>query len=589
MAGFNRENSRLLGVIGLVGGVLAVLFIAVFCRLVQFHFIESAPLNREWKYELSALRGRICDRNGATLAESIPGRLVFIDPRDERLAKLKPELRTRLTFDLSELLEVDEDSIIEAFSKKDKRFIPMATTAKESVISNLTARLDAKTIAGVGMTDKTIRAYPNGRRLSHVLGFVNSEGVGSAGLELKYDKNLRGIPGMIEGSRDAHRKEIRTLRRVGIPPVPGADIYLTIDNNIQRIVESALSAAVIGADARSGIAIVQRVRTGEILAMAAYPDFNPGAYQEGGSNNWSNAAISRNYEPGSVMKSFIVAAALNERLITPDTIFDVHQGFWIYAGKKLTDHVIGHIDTRTALAKSSNIACAKIGLELAKPTVRDGVAFKKNELFERYIRAFGFGSPLEIGLNGEERGILSAAAKWDVLSPSRIAIGQGIAVTALQMLNGYCTLANGGNLMRPYIVDRIVDAQGETIQTTPRLIGRPIRKEVAASVSGMLRGVTEEGGTAPKAATQSYTVAGKTGTAQIPIAGGYSNTDHNATFVGFFPATAPEIGVIVTVERPDPKKSRTGGSISAPVFAQVAEEIGRYLAIPSDKTTGMND
>lgn len=586
---FCRENSRLILVMGLVGAVVALLFIGVFCKLIQFHFIESTPLNRGWKHELSALRGGIYDCNGTTLAESIPGRLVFIDPQDVRLKKLakeKPELYSRLTFDLSELLEVEEDIIIDAFSKKNKRYIPIKTTEKEHVISNLNARIAARTIAGVGMNSKIIRSYPHGRRLSHVLGFVNSEDQGSAGLELRYDTNLRGTPGLIEGSRDANRKEIRTLRRVNIPPVPGSDIYLTIDNNIQRIVERALAEGVAKFDASAGIAIVQRVRTGEILAMASLPDFNPEDYQAESTNYWRNAAISKVYEPGSVMKGFTVAAAINENMITPETQFDVYQGMWYYAGKPLRDHVTGIINTRIAIAKSSNIACAKIGLELAKPSSKYNL--KKNELFERYLRAFGFGAPLGVGLNGEEQGILPKPANWSEISPTRIAIGQGVAVTALQMLNGYCTLANGGNLMRPYIVDRIVDAQGEVTQFAPLLIGKPIRKEVAASVSGMLREVTEPGGTATNAAVKSYTVAGKTGTAQIPGVGGYSNTEYNATFVGFFPATAPEIGVIVTIERPKGRR-RAGGTVAAPVFAKIAEETGHYLAIPSDKNNGTYD
>jgi cell division protein FtsI/penicillin-binding protein 2 len=227
------------------------------------------------------------------------------------------------------------------------------------------------------------------------------------------------------------------------------------------------------------------------------------------------------------------------------------------------------IDVITLLKKSSNIGAARLALMLG------------NRRMEAYLRAFGFGDSLGIDLPGEERGILHPSRRWSQLSPTRIAIGQGVAVTALQMLNAYCAIANQGQLMWPHVVSRIEAPSGERLyEATPRVLARPIRPEIAAEIRKMLVGVTEEGGTARRAAVAQYSVAGKTGTAQIPMHGGYSDKDYWASFVGFCPAEKPEFGVIVVVERPTPQ--HTGGFVAAPAFGRIAEAVAHYLEIPSD-------
>jgi len=476
---------------------------------------------------------------------------------------------------LASLLGMDPMPIRNAFARTDSRYIPLAVTLDDGVITNIQNRIANRKhpLAGVGLSPEIVRSYPQGRRIAHVIGFVNKVGVGGAGLELKFDSMLKGTPGRIAGEVDAKRSEIWTRRREYVSPIAGANLYLTIDHNIQYGVERELRATIDKFQATGGFAIVQRVQTGEILAMASYPDFDPHQYTQDSCDVWRNNAISIVYEPGSTMKSMIVAAALNERIITPDTRFDVGEGVWFYGGKPLRDHVKGSVDTWIALKKSSNIACAKIGLMLG------------NQRMENYMRAFGFGGKLGIDLPGEEGGLLMRAKNWNVLTPTRVAIGQGVAVTGVQMLNAYCTIANGGKLMRPYVVDRIVSADGDLlVQNKPDVVGRPIRPEIAAKVREMLRGVTEEGGTATRAQVTGYTVAGKTGTAQMVVGGAYSQTDYYASFVGYLPATAPEIGIIVVIERPRPQ--HTGGYVSAPAFAKIAEETARYLAIPSDLAPG---
>ena len=351
------------------------------------------------------------------------------------------------------------------------------------------------------------------------------------------------------------------------PNNPTANLLRKSD--IQYIVEKELMDVCEQFHATAAWAIVQRVKTGAILALACLPDFDPNQYGRESSDVWRNAAIGEVYEPGSTMKAMVVAAALNEKIITPESTIDVGAGTMFYGGRILRDHVQGVIDISTLIQKSSNIGAAKLGLML------------NNRRLEAYFRGFGFGSKSGIDLPGEEQGIFMPHRQWSKLTPTRIPIGQGISVTALQMLGAYCAIANNGQLMWPHVVEKIESQDGEILyQAEPKVIARPIRPEVAETVRKMLVRVTETGGTAKGAAVAHYTVAGKTGTAQIPIRGGYSNTDYWASFVGFCPAESSEFGVIVVVERPKPKYH--GGYVAAPVFAKITEAVANYLEIPSN-------
>ena len=345
-----------------------------------------------------------------------------------------------------------------------------------------------------------------------------------------------------------------------------AVVELTLDDGIQHVVERALDAAMTDYRPDAAWAIVEKVGTGEILAMAARSNDGSGQAVAGLQSARMNIAAEMVFEPGSIFAVGIVAAALNEGLVRPDSVFDVGHGAWHYGGHVLHDKVYGRVDVRTILKKSSNIGAAMIGLLLG------------NRRMECYLRGFGFGSPLGIDLPGEERGLLTPSARWATVTPTRIAIGQGISVTALQMLNAYCTIANGGRLMRPYVVSKVVSPRGETIlENAPKVIGRPIRPEIAAQVREMLVAVTEEG-TGRRAAVEGYTIAGKTGTAQQVVDGAYSQTDYWASFVGFVPAEDPVFGMIVIIDRP--RGLRTGGAVSAPVFSRLALVVARYLEIP---------
>ena len=558
---------------------IALLLLVSFCglgaKLCYLHLSNHSKVTgREYKRTLLGLRGGIYDCNGKQypMAVSLPARLFYLDPKSVK----KEHDVGQIARTVSQHLGLPEAEVQAQFRRTDSRYIKLGYSLDDRVFEALS---DPLTISGVGAEEMVIRRYPQGRRMSHVLGFVNNMGVGGAGIEQQYNRYLTGTPGLIEGEKDAGRREIFSRRKVYVPPIAGSDIYLTLDHRIQFEVERAIQEVVEKFDALSGWAIVQHVRTGKILAMASFPDFEPENYTETTLDVWRNNALAIVYEPGSIMKAVTVAALLNERLATPSTEFEVGEGVWFYAGKPLRDHVYGRVTVSTALKKSSNIACAKMGLRLGA------------QRLENYLRAFNFGSKLGIELPGEENGILARAKDWDKLKPTRSPIGQGIAVTGLQMINAYSTLANDGRMMRPYLVDRIVSPSGETVfQARPEVIGRPVRPDVARAVREMLTGVTEEGGTGKRAAVPGFSIGGKTGTAQKAVPGGYSSTDYYASFVGFVPAGEPVFSVLVSVERPRPQ--HTGGFVSAPVFGKIAAATARYLALdpdlPSDEEDGLD-
>ena len=529
-------------------------------RAACLHLGDQTPRNRTgWNRSLPAARGFIRDRAGRPMAITQPGRRVFLD-----YSSLNPEHDLPgIASAVADLTGRDTDAVLLDLRSRRSKYIVQGISFDDRVLALATNR---DHYSGVGLERVLRRQYPLGRCMSHVIGFVDQQQAGAAGIEQQYNRFLQGTDGFIEGTRDGVGHEIRARRATTADPIDGAHVHLTLDQTLQLAAEKCLAEAVAQTQAAGAQAIVQLVKTGEILAMAATPDFDPERYREAPAEVWRNPAIGQVYDPGSTMKSVIVAAALNEGLITPDSVFDVGQGSWRYGGHILHDKVHGRVDVRTILKKSSNIGAAMIGLLLG------------NRRMECYLRGFGFGAPLGIDLPGEERGLLPPAARWAMVTPTRIAIGQGISVTPLQMLNAYCTIANGGRLMRPYLAAKVVAPHGETIlENAPKVIGRPIRPEIAAQVREMLVSVTEEG-TGRRAAVEGYTIAGKTGTAQQVVNGAYSQTDYWASFVGFVPAEDPVFGMIVIIDRP--RGLRTGGAVSAPVFSRLALVVARYLEIP---------
>lgn len=428
-------------------------------------------------------------------------------------------------------------------------------------------RVKALGLPGVFLEDTSVRYYPHGSFLCHVLGFVNYEGVGSAGIEQRYDRYLKGEPGVREGRVNALRQEMYLERERYIPGRPGHQVELTIDIHIQHMVEKVIDELMETYQPEAAWSIVQAVRTGEILAMVSRPAFDLNRFFETQPEVRMNRAIAFNYEPGSTMKAAAFAAALNEGIVDTETLFDCENGSWYYRGSRLRDvSPQGKLTVREGLVRSSNILTAKMSLMLG------------NERLYRYLSAFGVGMLSGIDLPGEQAGIFHSPERWYGISPTRIPIGQGVATTALQILGIYSTLANDGFLMKPYVVREIRDAEGKTVFTAqPEVVRRVVRPETAAIMRELLEQATGDQGTGRRARVPGLRVAGKTGTAQKPVPGGYSDTDYIASFVGFFPADKPEVAIIVVADAPKPVHG--GGVVAAPAFSTIAGELSRYLGL----------
>jgi len=510
--------------------------------------------------ELPVGRGRLLDCRGNLLAQDLAMKNVCADPQEVVQAKqLRP-----VALELARRLQLDPAVIFWRLDRPTSRYQRL----QRFVPADQARELEQLKLKGVFLEDASARHYPQEQLMCHVIGFANLEGVGSAGLEQRLETFLHGRPGLRESLQDGRRHELYNHRLTDIAPREGADAYLTLDLQAQYVVEKALDEALRVNQAKSTWAIVERVRTGEILAMASRPAYNPNDYRHAPPDALRNNAISYSYEPGSTFKLATVAAALDAGTVTPEQVFDCENGKWLFRGKLLHDyHPYGRLTVADILKKSSNIGAGKIALTLGE------------ERLEQYLRAFGFGRVTGIDLPGEEPGLLRPAARWTALSISRIPMGHEVMVTSLQMLNALCCIANEGRLMQPYVLQHVVDPRGRVLsQGTPREISRPIRAETARLMCRLLTRVTEPGGTGTRAAVTNYTVAGKTGTAVKVVNGQYVGSMNIASFAGFLPAEKPELAIMVVVDEPQPL--HTGGLVAAPVFRDIAAQVIRYFDIP---------
>ncbi len=433
--------------------------------------------------------------------------------------------------------------------------------------------------------DDQLRTYPNQRLAAHVLGYLGSvertnDGVrstemeGVAGIEAELNDKLAGVGGFRVTERNGRQQELVALREEDVEPRDGLDAVLTIDSVIQNIVETALAEGLAKHSPESISALVIRPRTGEILAMATLPDFDPNSpgNTAGSPDAWCNRLISNPAEPGSTFKIVVVSGALNEGMVTLDQRFDCENGDFFYAGRHLHDHErYGILSVKSIITKSSNIGAAKIGITMGEDRLYD------------YIRACGFGDRTGIPLPGESRGIVHPIKKWSKVSIAQLPMGQGIAVTPLQMALAMSAIANDGVLMRPMLVDRLQDTDGSTVvKYEPQRVRRVISVETDRQMIEALKTVVGADGTAPMAALEHYTVAGKTGTAQKSDGTQYLDKFYSS-FTGFFPADNPEICIYVALD--DPKGVHYGGQVAAPIFKEIAEKAATYLNIRPDRDT----
>jgi len=436
----------------------------------------------------------------------------------------------------------------------------------------LSTYIKKNNIPGFDFSSREVRIYPNNELACHILGFLNSNGQPYKGIESEYNKYLKQSDGLSRRTYNAlGNSELRSRRESIQVATNGCNVYLTIDLYIQYIVENNLDKLMEDIKPKSATVIVQDVKTGEILAMASRPAFNPNQNATFNEETGVNSAVFTQYEPGSTFKALTVSAALNEGIITEDTKFDCEKGLWYKFGKPLHDsHPFGILTVREGVKKSSNILAAKVALLLG------------DQAFYKYIAAFGLGRKSDIDLPNEQIGIFNDLQIWSKLSPTRLAMGHEISVTPIQMIGVFSAIANGGKLMRPYIVKEITTYDGETKGIfIPKVVSTPINEETSETMKSILAEVPTEEGTAKRAAVKGYKVAGKTGTAQKFINGAYSHTKFVSSFAGFIPADKPVVAIIVVVDEP-PRPKHYGGTSAAPTFSTIAEAVAKYLEIPSD-------
>ncbi len=430
-----------------------------------------------------------------------------------------------------------------------------------------------------------LRVYPNGPLAAHVLGFVGTDEVtlggtrvsqlsGRDGVESVLNSELSGVAGWRVTETDRQKRELVALRDQDVQARDGLNVVLTLDSAIQHIVETALADAMQKHTPISITGIVMRPRTGEILAMATLPNFDPNNPGAASADARRDRAISDMMEPGSTFKIVVVSGALNDGVVHLNDTFDCEEGHFAYAGRVLHDHEpFGILTTKGIITKSSNIGAAKIGIRLGE-----------NRLYD-YATEYGFGERTGIPLPDEANGILHPVKKWSKVSIAQIPMGQGVAVTRLQMLMAMCAIANGGWLMQPMLVNRLEDRSGDVVQSyTPRRVRQVISEATDKLMIEALQAVVSPEGTAPGAAMQDYTVAGKTGTAQKVGPDGYERGKYFASFIGFFPADGPQLCISVVMD--EPKEGYYGGQVCGPVFREIAERCASYLNIPPDKISG---
>ncbi len=538
-------------------------------RLSFLHVAEHEDIDkriertRRLERPVTAGRGQILDSNDAVLAIDLPAYDVWMDPSAISAGGRTAEFAVAI----SELLDIPVDTLFERIAASSRRGVRIQRFVEADVAEQIEKLGFRRNM--VWTRPVRIRRYPQAEMLCHTLGFINWEGQPAGGVEQQYHDKLQGHDGLMVGRRDGRQRLLPNSGEMKVEPLYGSNVKLTIDQNLQAMVEQALENLMEENNAEAAWAIMQNVRTGEILAMASRPSFDLNSFRFSSAEERRNRAITHVYEPGSTFKPLVVAAAIDAGIVAPDDLIDCENGRWYYMGRPLNDtQAHAELTVRDIIKKSSNIGSAKIALEMG------------NEMIEEYLRNFGIGSRTMVGLPGEEAGILHGRHNWSGLSPTRIAMGYEVAVTALQLLNANSAVVNGGYLMRPRIIDEIRDAQGEIVyKSRPEVITRVISGETSRRMREMLHAVTADEGTGRRAQIEGYSVGGKTGTALKAIPGGYARNQHMSSFFGFVPADRPEIAIIVVADNPKPQYY--GGAVAAPAFRSVAEEAVKYLRIPA--------
>jgi len=534
-------------------------------RLVQLQvlgrafFEQQGTRQSERTLNLFPRRGPILDREGRPLAVSVDAESLYAVPQDVA------DPRTTAAA-LARALSLDGAGRREVQAKLQRK---SAFVWIERKLDPLTARrVRELSLEGIGFVAEHRRYYPQRELAAHVLGYVGVDNTGMGGIEYGLESHIRGRAAKVVVHTDARRRPVAQTER---PSTDGATVVLALDEAIQYVAERELERAVAETQAASGMVIVVEPFSGEILALAGRPTFNPNRYNAYPSSRWRNRAVSDVFEPGSIFKIVTAAAAIQENVVSPGEVLDCGNGRIEISGTVINDHaVFDRLTFAQAVVRSSDIGMIRVAQRLGRDN------------FARYVRDFGFGAPTGVDLPGESAGLFRPTPRWSALSLPSLSFGQEIGVTGLQIAMAAAAIANGGYLMKPIVVKRVEDADGRVVrETKPLVVRRVLQPDTVDTLTDILRAVVREG-TGQAAAVAGFVVAGKTGTGQkVDASGRYSMVDHVASFVGWAPAARPALVVLASLDTPRGAKNQ-GGDVAAPLFARVAEGALRVLAVPPD-------
>jgi len=545
----------------LLGGLAARLFQIQILKSLAYSKMARKQFVTHVKAE--TVRGDILDRNGKVLATSIECQSIYAHPKEVNASQ--------------DMLKILGNTLnLDPYLIKNKILSNSDFVWIERKVPPPVAQIVAQQkIKGFGMVTEQKRYYPNGSLASHLIGSVGVDNTGLSGIEQTLDSALRHEQLAFTQLRDGKGRRMNSDFDLKAIPQKNS-VTLTLDRALQYYAEKELKAGVQENKAKSGMILIQNPKTGEILAMASYPDFDPNLFSKGDvpdhfNPKWlENPSINLLFEPGSTFKIFTFAAALEEKVILPSHEFECEKGQWKVAGSLIHDHEPeGRITVSKILEKSSNIGTAKIGIKLGK------------EKLYRYVRAFGFGTRTGLPISGETNGIVREPKDWSNLSLPILSLGQEIGVTAVQLVSAYSAVANGGLLLEPQVIRKIERADDgmKTEAFSPRPVRRVISQETAGLLRRMMRGVVDQG-TGLKAQVPGFSVCGKTGTAQKidPKTGKYLKEKHVASFCGFLPAEDPALVCLVLLD--EPQRAYWGGEIAAPIFSRMMSRAVTVLGIP---------
>jgi cell division protein FtsI (penicillin-binding protein 3) len=554
--------------IGLTGVVLALVFGVILVRAVQLNVVEHGKLSKkaanQYKQAIQKAprRGTIYDTNRSELAVSVNVTSICARPKDVSAPRETAKK-------LAQMLGIDRRELVRNL-QSEKSFVWVKRHATPGEVSR-TRQLQ---ISGLDFITESKRFYPMKTLAAQVIGFCGTDGEGLEGLEYYYNPFLSGRKSNWTVFRDALGRSFQTESAPTIGQ-DGYDLVLTLDKNIQHTTQTALREAVDTYAARSGIAIVMNAATGAILAIAHVPEFNPNTFSQ--YEPWwrRNRAVTDCFEPGSAFKIFLAATAIESGLCTRHTRFDCENGRYEIGNNVVNDvHPYGMLSVQDILKFSSNIGAVKIGKRLGRAYLAEK------------LKDFGFGTRTGVDCPGETPGSAIRPDAWTEMDALAICFGQGVSTSALQLTQAVSAIANGGLLMKPFIVQAMTDRHGHVVKAfQPERIGRAVSPETARVLRLMLERVVAKGGTGQKAAVSGYRIAGKTGTAQKvdPGKAGYAPGKYVAVFAGFAPARNPAITVMVMID--EPRRHHYGGVVAAPAFSQIAKETLQYLHIPPELVT----